>query len=135
VAVIDASVYVAALNEGEAGHMASVEWLQQSVAEGLPISAPSILLPEVASAVSRGAASSRDLARRAVTDLQQDKVVDIVPVSVGLAARAADIAAAHGLRGCHAVYVALAQTLDQELVTLDRRQHDLAGLVVSVREP
>ncbi|MBE2201364.1 MAG: PIN domain-containing protein [Anaerolinea sp.] len=50
----------------------------------------------------------------------------LFPVSASLAYKAAVIAATYQIRGCDAIYVALAETLDEELITLDRQQGERA---------
>jgi predicted nucleic acid-binding protein len=57
------------------------------------------------------------------------------PVSEALAARAAKIAARQKIRGCDAVYVALAEQPEMELVTLDRQQLERGVEVVATRSP
>src|SRR5512136_23527 len=101
-AVIDASVYVALINAREPDHASSWSWFQQAQSTGESIAAPAILLAEVAAAVSRGIGDSA-LAHRAVEQLQHSHVVELVPVTPTLAARAAAIAADHRIRGCDAV--------------------------------
>ncbi len=133
-AVLDASVYVALVNSREPAYARCWTWLEATLATGEPISAPSILLAEVAAALSRGLGDAA-LARQVVEHLIKSSVVDLVPVSIALAGRAAAIAAEQRLRGCDAVYVALAQELRDSLVTLDREQMERGTAVVPVREP
>jgi predicted nucleic acid-binding protein len=52
-----------------------------------------------------------------------------------MAEQAASVAAEHRIRGCDAVYIALADQLDDVLVTLDRQQLERGAAVVAVREP
>jgi len=62
-------------------------------------------------------------------------VIELVSVSQAMAERAAIIAADHRIRGCDAVYVALADQRGDALVTLDRQQLDRGTAIVNVREP
>jgi hypothetical protein len=39
------------------------------------------------------------------------------------------------MRGCHAIYVATAEALDEALVTLDQDQMDCGAAVVRTRRP
>ena len=133
-AVIDASVYIALINAREPDHAGSWAWFQQAQSSGESIAAPVILLAEVAAAVSRGIGDSA-LAHRAVEQLQHSHVVELVPVTPALAARAAAIAADHRIRGCDAVYVALAQELEDCLITLDQQQLERGAAVVVARKP
>ena len=52
-----------------------------------------------------------------------------------LAEQAAAIAAEHRIRGCDALYVALADMLSEPLVTLDRQQLERGAAVVTTRRP
>ena len=62
---------------------------------------------------------------------QRELVLD--PVGNSLAARAAEIAIERRIRGCEAVYVALAEASGLPLLTLDRQQRERsAGLVAVV---
>jgi predicted nucleic acid-binding protein len=134
VAVIDASVYVAVINADEEHHERSWAWFEQAAREGNGIAAPSILLAEVAAALGRGM-GDRALAHRVVQQMLDAGVVELVAVTEALAQQAADIAADHRIRGCDAVYVALAAQLDDLLVTLDQEQLERAAALVTTRMP
>lgn len=58
-----------------------------------------------------------------------------MPISEDLALRAATIAATQRIKGCDAIYVALAAELDDVLVTFDQEQADRAAPVVRVLVP
>ena len=133
-AVIDASVYLALINAHDKDHAASWAWFEQAQAVREPIVAPVILLAEVAAALSRGV-GNLVLAHRAVEQLKGSRLIELVPVTLAMAERAAAVAADHGIRGCDAVYVALADRLGDCLVTLDRQQLERSAAVVSAREP
>ena len=70
-----------------------------------------------------------------VQQLLRSNVVELVPVTVAVAKRAAAIAADHRLRGCDAVYVALAEQSGDHLVTLDQQQLERGTAVVTVCKP
>ena len=133
-AVIDASVYVALINAREKDHARCWAWFKQARAAQGSIVAPVILLAEVAVALSRGV-GDLVLAHRVVQQLKRSGVIELVPVTLAMAERAASVAADHRIRGCDAVYVALADQLDDCLVTLDRQQLERGAAVVSAREP
>jgi predicted nucleic acid-binding protein len=133
-AIVDASVYVALINAQEEDHARSWAWFQQAQAAGESIAAPVILLAEVAAAVSRGVGDAA-LAHRVVRQLWHSRVIELIPVTTALAERAAAIAADHGIRGCDAVYIALADQLGDYLVTLDRQQLERGIAVVTTRKP
>ena len=139
-AVVDASVYVALVyrcskflvgqsalvNAGEKEHATSWAWFEKSRAANEPVLAPVILLAEVAAAISRGVGEV-SLARRVVERLNDAGVIELVPVTLMLAERAAMIAADYRIRGCDAIYVAV--------VTLDRQQLERAAAIVEVGRP
>jgi predicted nucleic acid-binding protein len=133
-AVIDASVYVALINANESQHANSWAWFQQAQLTQEFLSAPVILLAEIAAALSRGM-NNPLLAQRIVKQLVHSKVIDLVPVTPAMAERAATIAANHQIRGCDAIYLALAEQLDDILVTLDQQQLERGAAVVTTRQP
>jgi len=133
-AVIDASVYIALVNAHEREHSSSWAWFEQARATDESIVAPVILLSEVAAALSHGVGDPT-LAHRVVQQLARSEVIELIPVTLAVAERAALIAAEHRIRGCDAVYVALAEQLSDALVTLDRQQREQGAAVVPVRAP
>jgi len=133
-AVIDASVAVALVNSREQEHKSSWAWLEQARATGESVTAPAILLAEVAAALSRGMGDPT-LAQRVVQQLVRSELVELVPITLIMAQQAAAIAAEHRIRGCDAIYVALAEQLGEQLFTLDRQQLERGEAVVSVRMP
>ncbi len=133
-AVIDASVYVALISAHEKEHASSWRWFEQAQTAREPIAAPVILLAEVAAALSRGV-EDPVLAHRVVQQLKRSGVIELIPVTLAFAERAGIIAANYRIRGCDAVYIALADQLGDCLVTLDRQQLERGAAIVTVREP
>ncbi|MEA3441695.1 MAG: type II toxin-antitoxin system VapC family toxin [Chloroflexota bacterium] len=133
-AVIDASVYVSLVNAHEKSHASSWTWFEDTQTRDEKIVAPVILLDEVASALSRGVGDP-ELANIAVQHLGKSSLIVLVPVTRSLAEFAAVIAAEHRIRGCDAVYVAVAAQLDDALVTLDQQQLKRAASIIRVRKP
>ena len=133
-AIIDASVTIALVNAHEKEHASSWAWFEQARVADESIFAPVILLSEVAAALSRGVGDSA-LAHRVVQQLARSELIELVPVTLAMAKQAATIAAEHRIRGCDAVYVALAEQLNEPLVTLDRQQLERGAAVVTVRRP
>ena len=133
-AVIDASVYVALINAKEKEHTSSWTWFEQAKNEQQTIAAPVILLAEVAAALSLGV-GDLSLAHRVVGQLKRSRVIELVPVTHALAEQAAFIAGDYRIRGCDAIYVALASKLEDCLITLDQQQLERGGAVVSVGRP
>ena len=132
--VIDASVYVALVNAHEREHSSSWAWFEQARAADESIVAPVILLSEVAAALSRGVGDPT-LAHRVVQQLARSEVIELIPVTMVMAEQAAVVAAEHRIRGCDAVYIALADQLNDTLVTLDRQQLEQGAALVTVRSP
>lgn len=132
--VIDASVYVALMNPNEAEHASCWAWFENAKGVQEEIAAPVILLAETAAALSRGVGDP-DLALRAVQLARNTSLIELTPVTLPLAERAASIAAQHRIRGCDAVYVALAEQLDTPLVTLDPQQLERAVAIVRAHRP
>lgn len=133
-AVMDASVYIALVNAHEREHSSSWAWFEQARAADESVVAPVILLAEVAAALSRGMGDPT-LAHRVVQQLARSEVIELFPVTMTMAEQAAEIAAEHRIRGCDAVYVALADQLSDTLVTLDRQQLERGAALVTVRAP
>lgn len=129
--IIDASVYIALVNRHEKFHEHSLHWFQQAIATRTPMSAPAILLAEVAAAIERGQNNS-ELTRQAVAYVRNSRFISLHPVSIALAESAAKIAGEQRIRGCDAVYAALALHLNQPLITLDHQLAHRAGGVVHV---
>ncbi len=104
------------------------------MAERVTMFVPTIALVELASAFSRGGADA-SLAEQVVEAYRQRSDLEIVPVDEALAGVAATIAARQRIRGCDAVYVALAQEQQAVLVTLDSEQRQRAPATVSAWTP
>ena len=121
--IIDASVAIALLNAHEKDHASTWAWLESLQSAGESLAGPSILLAEVSAALSRGLGDPA-LAHRAVQELRGSGLIELVPVTLSMAERAATLAADHQIRGCDAVYVALAQVRGVPLITLDRQQRE-----------
>ena len=121
--VIDASVLVADIRPSEPHHEAAHAFLQGVRDRGCPVYLPAIVLPEIAAAISRGTGDSV-LARRFVALIQRIPHFEIVSVDEALGHLAAALAARHAVRGCDAVYVALAEARGARLITLDHQQRE-----------
>ena len=132
--VIDVSVYISLINEGEEQYASSWTWFENAQAGQEQLVAPVILLAEVAAALNRGV-GDKALAHRVVDQLKGSEIIEWVPVTSALAEQAAAIAADHRIRGCDAIYVAVASRLGDSLVTLDRQQLERAAAVVTVHRP
>ena len=132
VIVVDASVWVSRLAPADAFHQPVKAWMDQQQAEESQLVAPSLLLAEVAGAISRRTGAV-DLALEAIEDLQSLPGVRLVEMDSLLARRAAQLAASLGLRGADSFYVALAAELKIPLATLDRDQMERAAPLISIQ--
>src|SRR5947199_310793 len=127
---IDASVWLNAESPAEPHHPDSRALLDRVAAAQTTIIVPSLLLVEVAGAISR---TRQDpiLARDYAIALAVLPFVRWVVLDEGLATRSAALAAEHGLRGADAVYAGVAIAHGCDLVSLDREH--LTRLPAAVR--
>ena len=132
--ILDASVAVAFVHAEDFFHEVARTWLRREVRLGTPVVLPSILLAELASAIRR-ATGRQDLALDAVARVRSLRTTILVPTTLDLCEQAADIAASHQIRGCDAIYVALAAQLGETLFTFDREQLERGGAVARVERP
>ena len=132
--VIDASVFVADAQTHEPFHAEANLLLETLAAHQCVLHVPAIVLPEIAAALARGAGDP-DLAREAVGLYRQWPGVRVTPVDETLGSLAADVAAGSRIRGCDAVYVALAYMEQAVLVTLDGQQRERAPSDIAACSP
>ncbi len=132
--VIDASVHVADARPQEPYHAEARALMARVAARNLPVLLPEIVLAEVAAGISRGTGQIA-LAQRLVGVLRRVPQFRFVPVEHTLGDLAAEIAASHQIRGCDALYVALAQQWDAILITLDRQQRERVPTYIIARSP
>lgn len=132
--VIDASVFVADAQPQEPFHADANLLLEALAAHRYVLHVPAIVLSEIAAALARGAGDP-DLARKAVSLYRRWPGVRIALVDETLGNLAAEIAAEYRIRGCDAVYVALAYAEQATLITLDGQQRERAPAAVSARTP
>lgn len=133
-AVVDASVILSSILPDDPHHQASRDWISSLIQAGNHFTAPTLLLSEIAAPLGR-AYGQPELARRIVQTLATASFAVLTPISTSLAIRAALIAAEYRIRGCDAVYVALAESIGEDLITLDEQQGQRAGAVVATRPP
>jgi predicted nucleic acid-binding protein len=132
--VLDASVCVALFKADEAMHGAAATWFRESLERGDFLVAPTLVLAEVGAALGRGLDGAHH-ARRAIEALLGKRLLELFPVTAALANRAGEIAADHRIRGCDAIYLALAEQLETSLITLDRDQLERGAAVVRTKPP
>jgi predicted nucleic acid-binding protein len=131
---LDASVWVNAFDQREPGHEASREFLALLGSLGLPIIVPTLLLVEVAAAISR----TRQNPAEAETFAQAIAVpshVHLIPLDQAMASRALALAALRGLRGADAIYATVAADAGCVLVSRDNEHLTRLTGVVTVQTP
>jgi predicted nucleic acid-binding protein len=131
---VDASVFLNAFNPYEPGHEESRRLLARLQEQAVPIIVPTLLLPEVAAAVSRGR-EDEALARDFAAALNRLPHLVWVPLDTTLAQQAVDVAAQFRLRGSDAAYAAVALRFGAALVTLDREQCERVAQVLTAHTP
>ena len=132
--VVDASVHIADMRPSEPHHREARAFLDHVRRTGVAAYGPIIVLVEVAAGIARGTGRP-SLARRLTLLLRRVPNFIFVPVDEMLGDLAAEVAAAQQVRGCDAVYIALAQQLSAILVTLDAEQRQRAPAAVLARTP
>lgn len=118
----------------EIHHATSQRWLSAHLTAGNRIAGPSLVLVEVAAAVTRQSGDT-SLGQRALDLLSGLPTLHLVGLNRQLASSAARLAAELHLRGADAVYVATAQLLALPLITWDREQLTRAAGRIAVRTP
>jgi len=131
---VDASVFLNAFNPYEAGHEISNQFLALLQENAMPIIVPTLLLSEVAAAISRGRGEAQ-LARDFAATLAELPHMIWIPLDMTLSQQAVDIAANYRLRGSDAVYAATAARFGCDLVTLDQEQCQRVADVLPAKYP
>jgi predicted nucleic acid-binding protein len=131
---VDASVFVNAFNPHEDGHAESLAILAAIQHGGDPVIVPTLLLPEIASAVARASDDTAGALQyaSAIAALSHLTLVSLTSVT---SRQAAELAATHRLRGADGVYVAVAQRYGTTLVSRDEEQRSRASAVVTCHTP
>ena len=128
---IDASVFVSAFSPAEAAHRDSKTFMTRVRETSAPVIIPTLVLPEVAAAISRGQGKP-ELGIAFALELVHFPNLILVDVDESLAKLAVETAAHHRLRGSDAVYAAVALRFSSLLVTLDLEQSERLKDVLSV---
>ncbi len=131
--VVDASVWVARLIDQDTFYSISRQWLDEQRANVVRFLAPTLLLVEVAAAISRRTGDSH-LAQRSVGALENLPDLRLVDMDRNVVQIAAHVGADLGVRGADAFYIAIAQQLNLPLATLDIDQRERANKVISILE-
>ena len=130
--VVDASLWVARLVPQDTFHSPVRGWMAANLAAGTEMLAPSLLLAEVAGAISRRTGDA-SLAQRAIAHLENLPGLRLVEMDRTLLDESAQLAAELGLRGADSVYVAVASHLNIPLATLDSDQRERASCRIAIQ--
>ena len=132
--VIDASVWVSYVIVADVHHVATTIWMERELAGPEDMSAPALILAEVAGAVARQTGRPA-FASRSVQELQAMPRFTLVGMDSRLADEAQELAARLRLRSADAFYVAAALSLDAALFSWDEEQVNRGGAVVATGKP
>ncbi len=135
--VVDASVWAGFFLTADSSHAASYAWLDRHTAAGGWVISPSILLTEVAAAISRrlGPPVGTQAALRAASAISRLPQARFVPMDASLMGEATDVAANLGLRGADSIYVAAARRLGLPLLTWDNEQLTRTAGIITALHP
>ena len=131
---VDASVFVNAFNPHEEGHVQSLQILSAIQERGDPVIVPTLLVPEIASAVARATNDRAGALQYSVATAALPHLT-LVSVTAAVAREAAGLAATHRLRGADAVYVAVARRYGTTIVSRDDEQRMRGAAVVTCQTP
>ncbi len=131
---VDASVLTNFGIENEKFHEYSKRLMLKIKERGITVIVPEIVLPEVSSAIARGTEDA-EKALGFVKELKQIPNFVFVPIDRELADLASKLAAEHKLRGCDAIYVAVASSFNAKLISLDEQQRERAAECVEAVTP
>jgi predicted nucleic acid-binding protein len=125
---------VNAFNPHEEGHVQSLQILSAIQERGDPVIVPTLLVPEIASAVARATNDSAGALQYAVATAALPHLT-LVSLTAAVAREAAGLAATHRLRGADAVYVAVARRYGTTIVSRDDEQRMRGAAVVTCQTP
>jgi len=131
---IDASVFVNAFNPHEEGHTESLAALTAIQERGIPVIVPALLLPEIVAAVARASDDGEGALSYANATARLPHLT-LVAQTPTMAKQAAELAAAHRLRGADSIYVAVARRYGTALVSRDDEQRSRGAAVVACLTP
>jgi predicted nucleic acid-binding protein len=132
--IVDASVWVAMFRDNDVHHVASVSFLDVAVSKQQDLNIPNLALAEIAGVFARQTGKAR-LATRTVRAVLAMPRMQRHGLNDALSDRAAALAARCKLRGADAVYVALAEALDEPLISLDQEILDRSMGIVRTQTP
>lgn len=132
--IVDASVWVASVLNEDAHHEVSLAFMHRFVKERQIATVPLLVWAEIAGAVARRTGDT-ERGLKAAGLITAQVWVRGVPLDDTLASESMRLAAKLRLRGADAVYVALAATYREPLITLDSEMLERARGVADVFTP
>lgn len=132
--IVDASVWVASVLMEDARHEISLAFMHRFVTERQIATLPLLAWAEIAGAVARRTGDA-DRGLKAAGLVTAQAWVRGVPLDASLANESMRLAAKLRLRGADAIYVALAVTYREALITLDAEMLERARGVADVFTP
>ena len=131
---IDASVFVNAFNPHEEGHAESLRLVATVREQGDPILVPTLLIPEIASAVARATDDGPGALQYAMATVGLPHLT-LISLTPTIARQAAELAATHRLRGADAAYLAVARRFATILISRDEEQRTRGAAVATCQTP
>ena len=131
---LDASVITNSFIIREEFHEFSKKLMDKIREKDISVVLPEIVLPEVASAIGRGV-NNEKIALAFVETMRKIPNFTFIPIDRELSLLSSRFAAENRLRGCDAVYVAVAYLFDAKLITLDRQQKERANGLIEAMTP
>lgn len=131
---VDASVWVNGFDQREGGHDISRRFLDYLEYQAIPVIMPSLVIVEVAGAISRTRKNSVQ-AQAFANALSRLSNITLLPLDKVLSFQALELAAKYELRGADAVYAAVALQSGSTLVSWDNEHLTRLSSLVSTQTP
>jgi predicted nucleic acid-binding protein len=115
---IDASVFVAGMRPSEPHYAESRAFILEAQMAKVEVICPTLVLPECSAAIARRTGNPL-LAAGLVAMIESWPDLQLLPLNLSRARRAATIGADHRLRGADSIYVAIAEEYATPLIAWD----------------